>query len=427
MSLAVVGINHRSAPVAIREQVAYEATDLPTALQDLCRHPAIKESLIVSTCNRTELYCSIDEGAVDQVASWIIKDRQMADDASSCLYTLEQHEAVQHTFSVASGLDSAVLGEPQILGQLKDAFQHAEKAGTIGPLLGRLFRRAFSVAKQVRTGTEIGSSPVSVAYAAVSLARQIFSRLDERTALLIGAGETIELAARHLHGNELGRMVIANRRVSRARELAHRFDAYAISLGEIPAHLAEADIIISSTSSPVPLLSADAVAEAIKKRRRQPMFIVDIAVPRDVDPAVADLKDVYLYTVDDLGEVIQENLKNREQAARQARQIVQAETAGFAMAMRELDAVPAIRDLRSLTQADANVILNNAKRKLASGEDPETVLNHLAKQLTNKFLHHPSSRLRQAGEEGDMELIQAARKLFALNDKDENDKDKNGS
>ncbi len=421
MSLAVVGINHRSAPVAIREQVAYAAADLPAALQDLCRHPAIKESLIVSTCNRTELYCSIDEGAADQVAKWVIKDRQLADEASSCLYTLEQYAVVQHVFSVASGLDSAVLGEPQILGQLKDAFQHAEKAGTIGPLLGRLFRRAFTVAKQVRTGTEIGSSPISVAYAAVSLARQIFSRLNERTALLIGAGETIELAARHLHSNDLGRMVIANRRVSRARELARRFDAYAISLGEIPAHLAEADIIISSTSSPVPLLSVEAVAGALAKRRHQPMFIVDIAIPRDVDPAVADLLNVYLYTVDDLGEVIQENLQNREQAAQQARQIIQAETAGFAMAMRELDAVPTIRRLRALAQADADRVLDDARRDLASGEDPATVLNHLARQLTNKFLHQPSSRLRQAGEEGDMELVQAAKKLFALDDKDDGD------
>ena len=421
MSLAVVGINHRSAPVAIREQVAYAAADLPAALQDLCRHPAIKESLIVSTCNRTELYCSIDEGAADQVAKWVIKDRQLADEASSCLSTLEQFAVVQHVFSVASGLDSAVLGEPQILGQLKDAFQHAEKAGTIGPLLGRLFRRAFTVAKQVRTGTEIGSSPISVAYAAVSLARQIFSRLNERTALLIGAGETIELAARHLHSNDLGRMVIANRRVSRARELARRFDAYAISLGEIPAHLAEADIIISSTSSPVPLLSVEAVAGALAKRRRQPMFIVDIAIPRDVDPAVADLLNVYLYTVDDLGEVIQENLQNREQAAQQARQIIQAETAGFAMAMRELDAVPTIRRLRALGQADADRVLDDARRDLASGEDPVTVLNHLARQLTNKFLHQPSSRLRQAGEEGDMELVQAAKKLFALDDKDDGD------
>ena len=421
MSLAVVGINHRSAPVAIREQVAYAAADLPAALQDLCRQPASKESLIVSTCNRTELYCSVDEGAADQVAKWVIKDRQLADDASSCLYTLEQYDVVQHVFCVASGLDSAVLGEPQILGQLKDAFQHAEKAGTIGPLLGRLFRRAFSVAKQVRTGTEIGSSPISVAYAAVSLARQIFSRLNERTALLIGAGETIELAARHLHSNDLGRMVIANRRVSRARELARRFDAYAISLGEIPAHLAEADIIISSTSSPVPLLSAEAVADALARRRHQPMFIVDIAVPRDVDPAVADLENVYLYTVDDLGEVIQENLQNREQAAQQARQIIQAETAGFAMAMRELDAVPTIRSLRALAQADADRVLDDARRNLAAGEDPATVLNHLARQLTNKFLHQPSSRFRQAGEEVDLELVQGASKLFALYDKDEDD------
>ncbi|MCZ6827569.1 MAG: glutamyl-tRNA reductase [Gammaproteobacteria bacterium] len=421
MSLAVVGINHRSAPVAVREQVAYAAADLPAALQDLCRHPAIKESLIVSTCNRTELYCSIDEGAADQVVKWVIKDRQLAGDASSCLYTLEQHEVVQHVFSVASGLDSAILGEPQILGQLKDAFQHAEEAGTVGPLLGRLFRRAFSVAKQVRTGTEIGSSPVSIAYAAVSLGRRIFSRLSERTALLIGAGETIELAARHLHSNDLGRMVIANRRVSRARELAKRFDAYAISLGEIPAHLAEADIIISSTSSPIPLLSAEAVSDAIKKRRRQPMFIVDIAVPRDVDPAVADLENVYLYTVDDLGEVIQENMQNREQAAQQARHIVQAESAGFAMAMRELDAVPTIRSLRALAEADSDQVLDDARRRLASGEDSATVLDQMAKQLTNKFLHQPSSRLRQAGEEGDMELVHAAKKLFALDDKDNGD------
>ena len=416
MSLAVIGINHRSAPVAIREQVAFDPAGLSQILAKILEIPNVSESLVVSTCNRTEIYCAIDPQNVDAVADWLVADRNLSPADRGCLYALQQHDAVRHVFSVASGLDSAVMGEPQILGQLKDAYREACDADATGPVLNRLFQRAFNVAKQIRSGTEIGASPVSVAYAAVTLAKRIFSRLGAHTAMLVGAGETIDLTAQHLHGNGLGRMVIANRSLTRARELAMRYDAYAITLAEITSHLAEADIIICSTASPVPLIGTEMMLDALEKRRQRPIFVVDMAVPRDVEAEVADLRNVYLYTVDDLGEVIKENLRSREEAARLAKQIIQAETASFALALQELDAVPAIRELRDTHEVDMNALLDQARRRIAAGEDAETVLNHLARQLTNKFLHQPSQRLRQAGEDGDLEMIRIARQLFGIED-----------
>jgi glutamyl-tRNA reductase len=299
---------------------------------------------------------------------------------------------------------------------MKDAYRFAKEAGSTGPILHSLFQQAFSVAKQVRTDTDIGASAVSVAFAAVSLARQVFADFGKHTALLIGAGETIELTARHLHARGLNRMIIANRSIARARALAHQFQGFAIELDEISAHLSDADIIISATASPEPLLSKTEMQVAMIERRHRPVFIADIAVPRDVDPDVADLRDVYLYTIDDLQGVIRENLKSRREAARQAQQIIEAEVARYSLAQRIRDAAPTIRAMRGKAEIIRDDVASNARRLLAGGKDPDEVLEFLARTLTNKLMHQPSSELRKASQRGDAEIFRAARDLFGIED-----------
>jgi glutamyl-tRNA reductase len=307
-----------------------------------------------------------------------------------------------------------VLGEPQIFGQVKAAFQTAQESGATGKLLGRLFQHAFSVAKQVRTDTAIGSSPVSVAFAAVSLARQIFTELEHQTALLLGAGETIELAARHLHQNGIGRIVVANRTVERAHSLASQFDGFAIALTEIPHHLPEADIVIASTASPLPVLGKGTVETALKKRKHRPIFMVDLAVPRDIEPEVAELDDVYLYTIDDLAEVIEENRRSRIEAAVEADEIIEYHTAEFLSWLRSLDAVDLIQSYRQRAEHLRDDVLCRALRMLENGKSAEESLGFLAHTLTNKLLHAPSSRLRQAGRDGQVDLLEAANEIFQL-------------
>jgi glutamyl-tRNA reductase len=315
---------------------------------------------------------------------------------------------------VASGLDSLVLGEPQILGQMKTAFSAANEAGTTGKILNRLFQHTFKSAKQVRTDTAIGSSPVSVAFAAVSLGKQIFGELSGKTVLLIGAGETIELAARHLHEQGIGRMIIANRTVEKAHHLAEEFGGYAISLTEISDHLAEADIVISSTASPLPILGKGAVESALKSRRHQPMFMVDIAVPRDIEAEVDDLDDVYLYTVDDLQEVIQENMKSRQDAAKQAEEIIDSQVVHFMEWIESQDSVSTIRAFRAQADRLKAEMLEKSQKMLAAGEDPKHILEVMAHQLTNKLIHSPCNQLRNATSEERPPLLEATRTLFNL-------------
>lgn len=414
MSLFVIGINHRTAPVALREQVAFDGPALPQALKDLVSLQGVQEAVVVSTCNRTELILAVEKNGGARAEAWLIENRQVNPDTCKCIYRLADHEAIEHLFLVASGLDSMIVGEPQILGQVKQAYRQAIEHETAGTLLNRLFQRAFTVAKQVRTDTDIGASAVSVAFAAVRLCQNVFSGLENRTALLVGAGDTVELATRHLHAKGLGHMIIANRSIGRARSLAAEFDAYAIGLDEIPAHLAEADIVFTSTASPVPLITRDMVGAALKKRKRRPMFIVDVAVPRDVAVDVGELSDVFLYTVDELQNVIRDNLKSRHEAAAQAREIVLAETARFELVLKTLDATPLIRQLRREAAALREEALAAAQRRLAAGEDPESVVKSLASALTKKLMHVPSTRLRRAGEEGDKLLMQVARELFGI-------------
>ncbi len=411
MPLVVVGINHRTAPLEVREKVVFEADHLPNALRALASGGA-RENVIVSTCNRTELYCVLEAPA--DLGAWLERYHGIGRSLAGSLYERHEAAAVEHAFAVASGLDSMVIGEAQILGQLKDAYRAAQESGTAGPMLNRLFQATFSVAKRVRTETRIGANAVSVAYAAVSLARTVFAGFAQHTALLVGAGDTIALAARHLHAQGLKRMIIANRSLDRAQALAAEFNASAITLDALPQHLPEADIVVSSTASPHAVITARDVAAALLARRRRPMFMVDIAVPRDIEAAVADFEDVYLYTLDDLQGFVSQNLQAREDEARQARVLIEEEVARFMTGLRGQHAVPTIRQLRSSAESLRAQTLEDAARLLASGRSPEDVLTYLADTLTNRLLHAPTHQLRQAGEAGDERLVDAARRLFDL-------------
>ena len=411
MPLVVVGINHRTAPLEVREKVVFDPNHLPSALRALANGGA-RENVIVSTCNRTELYCVIEQPA--GLGAWLENYHGVGRSLAGSLYEHHDAAAVEHAFAVASGLDSMVLGEAQILGQLKDAYRAALDGGTAGPMLNRLFQATFSVAKRVRTETRVGANAVSVAYAAVSLARQIFAGFAQHTALLVGAGQTIALAARHLQANGLKRMIIANRSLDRAQALASEFNASAITLEALPAHLAEADIVVSSTASPQPVITVAHVAAALAARRRRPMFMVDIAVPRDIEPGVGEFEDVYLYTIDDLQQFVSQNLQARQDEALQARVLIEEEVARFMSGLRGQHAVPTIREMRASAELLRAQTLDHATRLLASGRTPADALAYLADTLTNRLLHAPTQHLREAGEAGDERLVDAARRLFNL-------------
>jgi glutamyl-tRNA reductase len=423
MTLLAFGLNHETAPLEVREKVVFEGDILTEALHDLGHLRGVQEAAILSTCNRTEIYCSLNEAEPGHAVEWLHEFHGLSkSELQPFLYRHPDADAVKHMLRVASGLDSMVLGESQVLGQLKTAYQSAMSSGNIGKLLGQLFQHSFKVAKQVRSNTEIGSHPVSVAYAAVRLAEQIFGDLSKQTVLLIGAGETIELAARHLHNVGLHRMIIANRTLERSQHLASEFSAYAIPLSDIPLHLDEADIVISSTASQLPILGKGAIETAIIKRKHRPMFIVDIAVPRDVEPEAGDLEDVYLYTVDDLKEVIEENKRSRKEAAIQAEEIIEAQVLHFMDWLQSLNAVSTIRALREQASSIQQEELASALRKLQQGEDPEILLQKVTRSLTNKLIHSPSSQLREASAEGRQDLIQATQELFNLSTLQKDDK-----
>ena len=419
LRLVAFGVNHKTAPVSLREQAAFAPDRLLDALRQITTLGGAHEATILSTCNRTELYCHLDPGEDQRAVAWFCEYHRLSHTLlEPHLYVYPGDQAVKHAFRVASGLDSMVLGEPQILGQMKEAFATAHKAGATGKILNRLFQQTFSVAKQVRTDTAIGASAVSVAFAAVSLAKQIFSRLSERTVLLIGAGETIELAARHLKEQGVNHIIVANRTVERAQRLAQTCNGEAISLTEIPERLSDADIVISSTASQLPILGKGAVERALKIRKHRPMFMVDIAVPRDIEPEVGELDDVYLYTVDDLQQVVEQNMQSRQAAAKEADKIIDIQVVDFMQWVKSLDSVPTIRALRESAAALRDTELKLAQQRLARGEDPQKVLAQLARALTNKFTHAPSSALQQADQDGNADLLNAARKLFNLSDDD---------
>ena len=417
MRLLAFGINHHTAPVGIREKAAFASDKLIGALHEVTGNGVADEAAIVSTCNRTELYCGLESAHEDVVIDWFCHYHHLnRSDIHPYLYRHPDQAAVKHAFRVAAGLDSMILGEPQVLGQMKEAFATAHKAGATGKILNRLFQQTFTVAKQVRTDTAIGASAVSVASAAVRLARQIFSKMSEQTVMLIGAGDMIELCARHLKEQGIGHMIVANRTVERARQVATLFSAEAISLAEMPARLSDADIVISSTASQLPILGKGAVESALKARKHRPIFMLDIAVPRDIETEVGELEDIYLYTIDDLKEVVQENMESRQEAALEAEKIIDTRVVDFMQWVKSLDAVPTIRALRESADALRESEVEHARQRLAHGDDPAKVIEHLARALTNKFTHTPTDVLRKADHEGNKALLEAARRLFDLNE-----------
>jgi len=416
MSLLAFGINHKTAPVEIREKVAFAPERLADALRDLVTKSEIREAAILSTCNRTELYCCLAKADTNQVEQWFSDFHQLpTTELKPYIYKHPDQAAVRHLLRVASGLDSMVLGEPQILGQVKTAYRAAADAGTLGTVLNKLCQHTFNVAKQVRTDTAIGESPVSVAFAAVSLAKQMFSSFEQHTVLLIGAGETIELAARHLKEVGIGRIIIANRTIERAHTLAEEVGGFAISLSEIPEHLAEADLVISSTGSQLPILGKGTVERAIKARKRKPILMIDIAVPRDIEPEVASLADVYLYTVDDLQDIIEEGLKSRREAAQQAEEIIDTQVSQFMGWVKAQNATSLIREYRDRCDRLQQEELDKAIKALRAGGNPEEILKRMAHGITNKLLHTPTSQLRQAAFEGRQQTLDAAQEILGLN------------
>jgi glutamyl-tRNA reductase len=418
MPLIALGVNHQTAPVEVREKVAVGEGQLADTLRQLHALEGVAEAALVSTCNRTEIYARIDDGRLPALVDWLARRNGLPTDAlATYLYAHEGDAAVRHLFRVATGLDSLVLGEPQILGQVKAAWQEARGAGSLRTPLDRLFQQSFAVAKRVRTDTRIGAHPVSVAYAGVRLVRQVFAEFDRATVLLVGAGDTIELAAKHLVNAGAKRLLIANRTLEHAQALASRTGGYALPLAELPRHLPEADVVISATAAREPVLRASVVRDALKARRQRPIFLLDLAVPRDIEPAVADLPNAYLYTVDDLEQVISEGKASRQAAAEQAEVIIDLAVEHFMAWWRAQGQQDSLRALRRSAEAAKADALAKARERLAAGEPAEAVMERLAHQLTNQLLHGPSTALRQAALDGDAATLAAAARLFADDDR----------
>jgi glutamyl-tRNA reductase len=412
MAFNVLGINHKTAPVALREKVAFSEDRLLAALRTLRQEAGVTEVVILSTCNRTEVYWAGSASGAE-LSLWLERHHGSNLDLASSLYVHQEQRAVEHAFSVASGLDSMVLGEAQILGQLKEAYRVAQEAGSTGPSLNKLFQAAFSAAKRVRSETRIGENAVSLASATVSLARRVYSDLSAHTALMIGAGGMNALTARHFMSAGVKRMVIANRTLERAQTLAAELKAYAVGLEELDKELALADIVITCTASLQPLVTKSAAEAAIRARRRRPILMVDLAVPRDIDPTVAELEDVYLFSIDDLQQLVDENRQQREVAAGGARLVIDEEVARFLAESRAHDAGPTIRALRQQAETIRLHTLEQARRQLAAGKSADEVMEYLANTLTNRLLHTPTQALRQAAELADSTLAEAVSRLLS--------------
>ncbi len=415
VSVLALGLNHVSAPVSVRERVSLPEDLVRPALNALREAfgGAVKEAAILSTCNRTELYCAAEPHVAERLPSWLAEFNQIEAGAlEPHMYLHGRDEAVRHAFRVASGLDSMVLGEPQILGQMKDAVRAAEEAGALGALLHQLFQRTFSVAKEVRSTTAIGAQSVSMAAAAVRLAERVFGDLAQCKVLFIGAGEMIELCATHFAARQPGSIVVANRTLERAENLANRFSAGTMRLADLPDRLAQFDVVVSCTASTLPLLGLGMVERATRQRKRKPMVMVDLAVPRDIEPEVAQLDDIYLYSVDDLGAVVQSGTDARRAAVVQAEAIIDARVRNFMHWMQVRANVPVIRDLQTTAQSIQTLELERARRLLAKGESPDAVLEQLAHGLTQKYLHGTMTALNQSDATERQELLHWLPRLF---------------
>lgn len=420
MSLFALGINHQTAPVALRERVAFNDDAVAPALAGLHALPQVREVALLSTCNRTELYAVTDDDG-SALVDWLATHPSESGDLRAYLYRHQDGDAVRHLFRVATGLDSLVLGEPQILGQVKHAWATARGAGTLGGQLDRLFQHAFVTAKRARTETRIGNSPVSVASVAVRLAQESFAQPSDSTVLLIGAGETIELAARHLAQARVKQLLVANRTYAHAQDLAARHGGVALPLDELDRHLFLADIVFSATAAREPVLSKAQVAAALATRRHRPMLLLDLAVPRDIAPDTATLKDAFLYTVDDLERSIEDNRRSRREAADEAEAIVDLQVARYVEALAAGTRNAPLKRLRARGESARAEVLAKAKQQLAAGQSPEAVLDFLAHTLTNRLLHAPTIALREAAISGDTDLMHAVDRLMhgAAADKDD--------
>lgn len=434
MALFLLGINHNTASIDLREKVAFPPEIVGEALRDIYGIPEVSEAVIVSTCNRTEIYLDFDAGEVEQAQSGMQENRQLVDrrqqviewmsryhkldstQLDECHYFHGDEDVVRHLMKVSCGLDSMVLGEPQILGQIKSAFAVSKDLEVVGASLGRAFQDAFSIAKQVRTDTAIGENPVSVAYAAVTLAERIFSRMDKLNVLLIGAGRTVELVARHLRDKGVNDIAVANRTLDNAIDLAEKIDGHGMLLSDMPEHLVNTDIVVSSTNSQLPLLGKGAVERALKARKHRPMLLIDLAVPRDIEPEVGRIPDAYLYTVDDISEVIEDGQKSREEAAAQAQSIIERGIEEYRQHLRSLNAVSTLKAFRAKADAIRESELERALKALEKGDDAEAVLEGLARGITNKLIHAPSVQMKKASAEGKDELVRLSKRLFELDD-----------
>jgi glutamyl-tRNA reductase len=450
MALVLLGINHNTANVALREQVAFPPEKMAEAMQHVTALEHVREAVIVSTCNRTELYVDVDlsrgvdgdsqnqddpdhpfdpellQAEQDKLLDWLSNYHGVSRaELGNCSYFHWRVDVIRHMMRVACGLDSMVLGEPQILGQIKSAYAVAKELGVARMQLGRAFQEAFSIAKEVRTDTAIGENPVSVAYAAVTLAEQIFSNLGSLHALLIGAGHTIELVARHLTDKGVRSIVVANRTLQNAVKLGEKFGARGVLLSDIPDELIHADIVVSSTNSQLPLLGKGAVERAIKKRRHKPMLLVDLAVPRDIEPEVGEINDAYLYSVDDIRDVIEDNVKSRAQAAEQAGAIIERGVEEYLKELRALNAVATLRAFRDKADSIRQAELEKALRSLEKGTPAEKVLEALARGITNKLIHAPSVQMKKASADGRDDLVRLTQELFELGESDPRQPDEN--
>ncbi len=432
MALVLVGINHHTATIKLREKVAFPPEIVGGALAEIHALPAIEEAVIVSTCNRTEIYLGfidVDSESMGALSrNRLLADRQTAvlkwlatfhaletDDLQECSYCFADEDVVRHLMAVSCGLDSMVLGEPQILGQIKSAYSVSKDRNVVGQSLGRAFQEAFSIAKEVRTDTAIGENPVSVAYAAVTLAERIFSDLPGLGVLLIGAGRTIELVVKHLLDKGVSKIVVANRTLDNALEIANKFDAHGVLLSDIPEQLANADIVVSSTNSQLPLLGKGAVERALKQRRHKPMLLVDLAVPRDIEAEVAEIADAYLYNIDDIGEVIEDSVKSRAEAAAQAESIIERGVEEYLKQLRSLNVVGTLRAFRDKAESIREQELERARKALEKGRSADAVISALAQSITQKLIHSPSVQMKKASAEGRDDLLKLTAELYELN------------
>ena len=413
MQLFALGINHHTAPLSVREQVAFDLARLPQALHDLLRAKPVREAAILSTCNRTELYCAADEPQT--AVEWLAEYHALTlGKLQPYVYTHPHRNAVRHMFRVAAGLDSMVLGEPQILGQMKQAARMAEEAGTLGTLLNKLFQRTFAVAKEVRSTTAIGANIVSMAAASVHLSMRVFGDLSERKVLFVGAGEMIELCAAHFAGAKPKRLTVANRTPERAEALAARFDGDAMRMSEIGERMAEYDVVVACTASPLPIIGLGMVERALKARRHRPMVMVDLAVPRDIESEVDRLDDVFLYTIDDLGQIIERGLESRQAAVVEAEAIIDGQVHDFLQWVDAREVVPTIRALRDTAERARRHEVDHALKLLRRGDDPTQVLEALSRGLTNKLMHGPTQALNQAEGDERNRLADFVSRIFHL-------------